>query len=80
MFTNLSLKRYIERAYNSSRFSLSGPDWMDSVHFDIAAKYPPDTKNEPIARLMLRTLLEDRFKLAVHRAIEGDAGLWPGSG
>ena len=39
---------------------------MEDVHFDIAAKYPPDTKpsDRPV---MLLTLLEDRFKLAAHR-------------
>ena len=42
---------------------------MDSVRFDVAAKYPPDTKNED-RTLMLRTLLEDRFKLAVHRQMK----------
>lgn len=66
VFNNLTLKRLIERAYNLKPFQLSGPDWLDGVRFDIAAKYPPDTKNED-RTLMLRTLLEERFKLAVHR-------------
>ncbi len=65
VFTNVSLKRLIERAYNVKPFQVTSPDWTENVHFDIAAKYPPDTKNEDRA-LMLRTLLEDRFKLAVH--------------
>ena len=39
---------------------------MEKIRFDIAAKYPPDTKSDD-RPLMLRTLLEDRFKLAVHR-------------
>jgi len=66
VFTNLSLKRYIERAYNVKPFQVIGPDWMESVHFDITAKYPPATK-EADRPVMLRTLLEDRFKLTVHR-------------
>ena len=45
VFTNLSLKRYIERAFNVKPFQVIGPDWMESVHFDITAKYPPDTKD-----------------------------------
>jgi uncharacterized protein (TIGR03435 family) len=64
--TNQSLKRLIERAYSVKPFQVTGPDWMENVHFDIAAKYPPDTRNED-RPLMLRTLLEDRFKLSVHR-------------
>ncbi len=65
VFTNVSLKRLIERAYNVKPFQVTAPDWVENLHFDIAAKYPPDTKNEDRS-LMLRTLLEDRFKLAVH--------------
>lgn len=66
VITNLTLKRLIERAYSLKPFQVTGPDWLESVHFDVAAKYPPDTKNDERS-LMLRTLLEDRFKLAVHR-------------
>ena len=66
VFTNQTLKRVVERAYNLKPFQVSGPRWMEEVRFDIAAKYPPDTKNDD-RPLMLRTLLEDRFKLAVHR-------------
>jgi uncharacterized protein (TIGR03435 family) len=66
VFTNQTLKRLIERAYNVNPFQVSGPDWIEKVHVDIAAKYPPDTKNDDRV-LMLRALLEERFKLAVHR-------------
>jgi uncharacterized protein (TIGR03435 family) len=66
VFTNLTLKRLIERAYNVKPFQVTGPGWVENVSFDIAAKYPPDTSNDD-RLLMLRTLLEDRFKLAVHR-------------
>lgn len=65
LMTNVSLKRLIERAYGVKPFQVTGPGWMESVYFDIAAKYPPDTKRGDQA-IMLRTLLEDRFKLAVH--------------
>ncbi len=66
VMTNLTLKRLIERAYSVKPFQVTGPDWLETAHFDIAAKYPPDTKTEDRS-VMLRTLLEDRFKLAVHR-------------
>jgi len=65
MMTNLPLRQLIERAYDVKPTQVSGPDWLDSVRVDIAAKYPPDTK-EGDHPLMLRALLEDRFKLAVH--------------
>jgi uncharacterized protein (TIGR03435 family) len=65
IMTNMTLQRLIERAYNVRPFQVAGPDWMQNVHFDIAAKYPPDTKYED-RFAMLRTLLEDRLKLAAH--------------
>lgn len=63
---NQTLKRLVERAYGVLPFQVSGPAWMESVRVDIVAKYPPDTKQDDRS-LMLRTLLEDRFKLAAHR-------------
>jgi uncharacterized protein (TIGR03435 family) len=66
VFTNLTLKRLIERAYNVKSFQVTGPDWMDNIRFDIVAKYPPDTKDDD-GSAMLRSLLEERFKLGVHR-------------
>lgn len=65
VMTNQSLKRLIERAYDVKPFQVTGPDWLEAVHFDITAKYPPDAKRDD-RLLMLRTLLEDRFRLAVH--------------
>jgi uncharacterized protein (TIGR03435 family) len=73
VLTNLTLKRFIERAYNAKTFQVTGPDWMEDVHFDIVAKYPPETKDDDRS-LMLRTLLEDRFKLAVHRETKDMSG------
>jgi len=63
---NQTLRRLVERAYNVKAFQVSGPDWMENVRFDVMAKYPPDTRSED-RPAMLRTLLEDRFKLATHR-------------
>lgn len=73
VITNQSLKRLIERAYNVKPLQVSGPDWMENVHLDIVAKYPPDTKNED-RPLMLRALLEERFHLAVHHKTEEKPG------
>jgi uncharacterized protein (TIGR03435 family) len=42
-----------------------GPNWLELDRFDIAAKAPPSTPPETVA-LMLRSLLEDRFKLVLH--------------
>jgi uncharacterized protein (TIGR03435 family) len=65
VMVNQSLKRLVERAYNVKPFQVTGPEWMENVRFDITAKYPEDTKNSD-RPAMLRTLLQDRFKLATH--------------
>lgn len=44
---------------------LGGPQWLEWDRFEILAKYPADAKPEAV-RLMLRSLLADRFKLALH--------------
>jgi len=66
LFTGVPLKRLIQRAYKVYSFQVTGPAWMEDAYYDISAKYPPDLKDED-RPLMLRTLLEDRLKLAVHR-------------
>jgi uncharacterized protein (TIGR03435 family) len=42
-----------------------GPSWLDWAHFDIVAKAPPTTSKATI-RLMLQSLLAQRFSLVVH--------------
>jgi uncharacterized protein (TIGR03435 family) len=65
VFTNATLKRLIERAYEAKPIQVTGPSWLEDVRFDITAKYPPETKQSDRS-LMLRTLLEDRFGLVTH--------------
>jgi uncharacterized protein (TIGR03435 family) len=54
-------------AYGVKPYQITGPDWMTTTHFDIVAKMPEGSKKEDAPK-MLQTLLEDRFKLATHRA------------
>jgi bla regulator protein BlaR1 len=64
--TNVSLKALIRTAYDVRAYQISGPDWLNSARYDIAAKAPgPATKDQ--IRQMLRTLLADRFGLTLHR-------------
>jgi uncharacterized protein (TIGR03435 family) len=70
---NESLKQLIERAYNVRDFSFSGPAWLDTERFDIAAKPPEGTPPSQILP-MLQTLLVERFQLAVHRKQEKKSG------
>jgi len=56
----------IEAAYGVSEDSISGgPGWLSSDLFDVIAKIPDGT-TPAAANLMLKALLEDRFKLVIH--------------
>jgi uncharacterized protein (TIGR03435 family) len=44
---------------------LGGPNWLEQDRFDVIAKVPPDSALDA-QRLMLRSLLKDRFKLTLH--------------
>src|ERR1700689_2882407 len=44
---------------------IGGPAWLDDDRFDVLARADASTTRET-AKLMLRSLLEDRFQLAVH--------------
>jgi uncharacterized protein (TIGR03435 family) len=66
-YSNLSLKILISIAYRiDSRRILRGPAWIDDQPFDLTAKLPAGTSKE-LVPAMLQSLLEERFKLAVHR-------------
>jgi uncharacterized protein (TIGR03435 family) len=64
-----ALEGLIMDAYKVEPWQLSGgPVWRDTDPFDILAKAPGENAPEPEQiRQMLQTLLEDRFKLKVHR-------------
>jgi bla regulator protein BlaR1 len=76
--TNLSLDWIIAEAYHvppwSARLS-GGPDWIGSERYDIEATAAPGAISQGLSmkareekmRLMLQTLLADRFKLVMRR-------------
>ena len=45
---------------------VGGPSWLDWDRYDVIAKAPPSTSPETV-KLMLQSLLADRFKLVVHK-------------
>src|ERR1035437_1111721 len=53
-------------AYNVKSDQITGPDWIASQRFDIFAKLPDGSSKDKVPK-MLQALLEDRFKLALHR-------------
>lgn len=66
-YTNVSLKNVLQNAYNVKGYQIQGPDWLDSARFDITAKVPLGTTKEQF-RLMLQSLLSERFKLTLHHS------------
>ena len=62
----LDLKSLISLAYAVRPYQITGPDWLGATRFDIVAKMPAGAKKED-APQMLQALLEDRFKLTVHK-------------
>jgi hypothetical protein len=63
----LTLKELITAAYDIDDERLVGvPKWMETDRFDVAAKTQPGVPFDALI-VMLQKLLEERFKLAVHR-------------
>jgi uncharacterized protein (TIGR03435 family) len=66
--TNLSLRRLILIAYGVQDYQLSGdPSWIGSDHYDIQAKTDGNASVQQMEGPMLQALLEDRFKMTLHR-------------
>ena len=70
MLRTASMVDLIGAAYgvDADRVS-SGPNWLDLDRFDVIAKAPADSTPETL-KLMLKALLEERFKLAVQPEVK----------
>jgi uncharacterized protein (TIGR03435 family) len=65
-YRDLSLRHLIlDEAFGLTEYQLNGPAWLAMDWFDIDVRKPPGTTAEQ-ARLMMRTLLADRFHLVAH--------------
>jgi uncharacterized protein (TIGR03435 family) len=62
----VTLAQLIYRAYSVKPNDLEGPAWINDSHFEIHAKLPAGATAAQVPQL-LRTLLEERFLLKVHR-------------
>src|SRR4029453_13386585 len=62
----LTLKDYIGVAYRLKLYQISGPDWVGTDRFEIAAS-PPEGSLPAQLPSMMQTLLEERFQLKFHR-------------
>jgi uncharacterized protein (TIGR03435 family) len=64
---NTTLKSLILRSYDIQDYQLSGgPAWMENDRYDIDARPEHPATHEQMMP-MLRSLLADRFQLAIHR-------------
>ena len=64
--TGMSIKDYVGIAFGTRPQQIEGPEWIGSQRFDVVATIPDGVPSSQ-ATAMLRTLLEDRFQLKVHR-------------
>jgi uncharacterized protein (TIGR03435 family) len=62
----MSLKDLVANAFKVKAYQVTGPAWLSSERFDIAAKIP-DGATKDDAPAMLKALLEERFKLVAHK-------------
>jgi len=66
IYSNVTLKLMVIRAYDLKDYQVEGPDWIDTNGFDVMAKMAPGTTTGQM-RQMLQLLLAQRFHLVVHR-------------
>jgi len=62
----LTLRDLMVVAYNVKPYQITGPDWITGQRFDIMAKMPAGSTKDQ-ANQMLQALLEERFKMTLHR-------------
>lgn len=60
-----TLAQLITYAFKVKAYQVTGPDWMKTSHWDIAATLPEGATKEQVPE-MLQALLVDRFKLTIH--------------
>ncbi|HEU5020719.1 MAG TPA: TIGR03435 family protein [Bryobacteraceae bacterium] len=66
MLLNYPLHRCIEWAYNLRPLQIDGPVWLNDLHIDIHARVEDRHAEDDEMRLMLRTLLAERFGMKAH--------------
>ena len=65
---NITVKMLIALAYRVREFQIAGgPGWIGSDRFDVEGKAEDPRADPDQLRLMLQSLLEDRFQLKLHR-------------
>ncbi|HLW77443.1 MAG TPA: TIGR03435 family protein, partial [Bryobacteraceae bacterium] len=69
---NVSLRSLVVMAYGMKDYQVEAPDWLGDQRFDLAAKFPEELpanneKYNAALHAMMQKMLEERFKIAIHR-------------
>jgi uncharacterized protein (TIGR03435 family) len=64
-YHNVTLRSLLISAYQVKDYQISGPDWLGSERYDVAAKLPGNAPPKQVPP-MLQTLLAERFHLTLH--------------
>jgi uncharacterized protein (TIGR03435 family) len=63
---NVSMRSCTRWAYHVMDYQVNGPDWINVERYDINAKAAGEVPEEQL-RLMMQSLLAERFKMTTHR-------------
>jgi len=64
--SSYALRDYVAMAYRTKAKRVLGPEWIETVFFDVNATIPSGYKAEQIPE-MLQSLLTERFQMKLHR-------------
>jgi uncharacterized protein (TIGR03435 family) len=64
--TALSVKDFIQIAYQVKNYQVEGPEWIAGERFDVNAKLPEGATRSDVPA-MIQALLADRFGMKMHR-------------
>ena len=65
-YSGVTLRMLVRRAYALRLDEIAGPSWIDEQPYQVIANVPPGTDDAQL-RVMLRSLLIERFQLRTHR-------------
>ena len=63
---NVSMRSCTRWAYHVLEYQVNGPDWINAERYDINAKAAGEVPEDQL-RLMMQSLLAERFKMTTHR-------------
>jgi uncharacterized protein (TIGR03435 family) len=72
-YESTTLENLIRDAYHLQPYQISGPSWLTSEYYTVAAKLPPGTTIDQY-RQMMANLLTERFGVLSHRVMKDFAG------